>query len=154
MGKLGSTDMKLVLLYMWGTRLLWGSFLLYVYSLFRFLLFEWEPLSLGVWECEVQFSQCEGQLSQFYLQVLLLLVVLLSVLDLLCVLSGQFCFGNCPNWQSRRSVHLVSLPSRFSGILCLAFFVSHPGSSALVTVWIGDQGDRFSWFPSLRSVYN
>ena len=37
------------------------------------------------------------------------------------------------NWRSRRSVHLVSLPSRSSGILCLAFFVSHPGSSALVT---------------------
>ena len=26
------------------------------------------------------------------------------------------------------------LPSRSGGILCLAFFVSHPGSSALVTV--------------------
>ena len=52
---------------------------------------------LGYEKCEVQFSQCEGQLSQFYLQVLLLLAVLLSVLDLLCMLSGQFCFGSCTN---------------------------------------------------------
>ena len=75
--------------------------------LLRFLLLNESLCPLGVWECEVQFSQCEGQLSQFYLQVLLLPEVLLSVLDLLCVLSGQFCFGGCPNWRSRRSVHLV-----------------------------------------------
>ena len=102
--------------------------------LLRFLLLNESLCRLGYEKCEVQFSQCKGQLSQFYLQVLLLLVVLLSVLGLLCVLSGQSCFSSCPNWRSRRSVHLVSLPLRSSGVLCLAFFVSHPGSSALVTV--------------------
>ena len=51
----------------------------------------------------------------------------------LCVVRAVL-LGSCPNWRSRRSVHSVSLPSRFSGILCLAFFVRHPGSSALVTV--------------------
>ena len=36
----------------------------------------------------------------------------------LCVVRVVL-LGSCPNWRSRRSVHLVSLP--FSGILCLAF---------------------------------
>ena len=30
------------------------------------------------------------------------------VLGFLCESSGQFCFGDCSNWRSRRSVQLVS----------------------------------------------
>ena len=41
-------------------------------------------------------------------------------------------------WLSELAIQAIGsfgfLPSRSSGILCLAFFVSHPGSSALVTV--------------------
>ena len=87
--------------------------------LLRFLLLN-EPLSLGVWKCEVQFSQCKEQLSQFYVQVLLLLEVLLLVLDLLGDPGDRFI------WFFFLRGLVV--------FLCLAFFVSHPGSSALVTV--------------------
>ena len=34
--------------------------------------------------------------------------IFLFVLGFLCKSSGKFCFGDCLNWRSRRSVQLVS----------------------------------------------
>ena len=146
MGKLGSTDMKLVLLYMWGTRLLWGSFLLYVYSLFRFLLLNESLCCLGyenakynfhnakdsyhsfiyrcccfLWyffQCRIFFVCCPGSSALVavrtgdpgdqFIWFPFLRGLVVFVLGFLCKSSGQFCFGDCLNWRSRRSVQLVS----------------------------------------------
>ena len=154
MGKLGSTDMKLVLLYMWGTCLLWESFLLYVYSLLGFYFLNESLCRLGYENAKYNFHNAKDSYHSF-------------IYRCCCFLWYFFrCwvfFVCCPGSLALVAVRTGDPGNRFiwfpflrgpSGVLCLAFFVSHLGSSALVTVWIGDQNDRFSWLPSLRFVYN
>ena len=146
MGKLGSTDVKLVLLYMWGTRLLWESFLLYVYSLEVFYFWMRAFVAWGMEMRSTIFHNAKDSYHSFiyrcccflryffrcwtffvcYPGSSALVAVRTSdpgdrfiwfssfevwwyfVLGFLCKSSGQFCFGDCLNWRSRRSVQLVS----------------------------------------------
>ena len=149
MGKLGSTDVKLGLLYMWGTHLLWESFLLYVYSLEVFYFLNESLCRLGYenakynfhnakdsyhsfiyrcccflryfFRCWIFFVRCPGSSALvavrtsdpgdrfiWFLFLRGLVVFPFFVLGFLCKSSGQFCFGDCLNWWSRRSVQLVS----------------------------------------------